>query len=504
MFLILLTIWNVFSPSSLVGSLGWPLTTFGLVFTGAAVVMKLFLDRSNARQLGHCMRQLHMLRSQLKHVEEERDSLDKQLPRSAGTLEARLEAAERELASLEELAPLDAQCEALRHESETAADQLKQAETDLTAARRRWQEAVAASGFPKGVSPKQVHELAMHAGEIKDLHDHIARRREELEQRTGELTAITAKITQLVTDLHVEAEEASPIEQIDALLQRLREEETRWKLRQELLRQARQMRPKRLHAKGGIVRLKRLKRSMLDRAGVDDEVEFRRRAADHDRALELRGQRDAVQREVDATIAGFCPEDEVRGHLDERQTLSIEARREQLQKRLEACTAQLKQRYENRGQLVEQVKGLAGNRAPTVKRLELASVEKRLEEAITRWQVLALTHQVLEDVRKTYEQTRQPETLQEASTYLEQMTQGRYRRVWTPLDEDVLVLDDREEESLSVEVLSRGTREQLFLCLRLALARQLRAAWSYSTAGARRRTGQLRHATCEGRSDRPA
>jgi hypothetical protein len=148
----------------------------------------------------------------------------------------------------------------------------------------------------------------------------------------------------------------------------------------------------------------------------------------------------------------------------------LEARREQLQKRLEACTAQLKQRYETRGQLAEQVKGLAENRAPAVKRLELAAVEKRLEDATRRWQVLALTHQALENVRKSYERTRQPETLQEASTYLERMTHGRYRRVWTPLDEDVLVLNDDEQKAFSVEILSRGTREQLFLCLRLALA----------------------------------
>lgn len=469
-FMILLTLWNILSPSSLVGSLGWPLTTFGLVFTGAAIVMKLLLERSNARQLDHCQRQLRMLRSEVGNLEEERDALDKQLPRSGGSIEARLETAERELASLEELAPLDAQREAVRQEAEAVTVQMQEAETDVANARRRWQEAVATAGFPKGVSPKQVRQLATHAGEIKELHQRLERRREELEQRSGELSGLTAKISQLVTDLQVKSAAKSPIEQVHALVDRLRDEEGRWKQRQQLLRQARQMRPQRLRAKAGIVRLKRLKRLMLDKSGVVDEVEFRQRASDRERALELRGQRDAVQREIDATIAGFCPEEEVRQQLDDRQTVSIEARREQLQKRLEGCTAQLKQRYENRGQLAEQVKGLAENRAPTVKRLDLAVVEKRLEDAISRWQVLALTHQALESVRKSYEQTRQPETLQEASGYLQQMTQGRYGRVWTPLDEDVLVLDDHEQNAISVELLSRGTREQLFLCLRLALA----------------------------------
>jgi hypothetical protein len=50
------------------------------------------------------------------------------------------------------------------------------------------------------------------------------------------------------------------------------------------------------------------------------------------------------------------------------------------------------------------------------------------------------------------------------------MTCGRYVRVWTPLSEDMLMVDDAEGHALSIEVLSRGTREQLFLSLRLALA----------------------------------
>jgi hypothetical protein len=44
--------------------------------------------------------------------------------------------------------------------------------------------------------------------------------------------------------------------------------------------------------------------------------------------------------------------------------------------------------------------------------------------------------------------------------------------VWTPLDDDVLWVDDAHGRTLGVDVLSRGTREQLFLALRLALVEQ--------------------------------
>jgi hypothetical protein len=75
----------------------------------------------------------------------------------------------------------------------------------------------------------------------------------------------------------------------------------------------------------------------------------------------------------------------------------------------------------------------------------------------------------LERIRADYEQHRQPETLREASGYLNQLTSGKYTRIWTPLAHDILFVDTKEGQSLPVQVLSRGTREQLFVSLRLAL-----------------------------------
>ena len=156
--------------------------------------------------------------------------------------------------------------------------------------------------------------------------------------------------------------------------------------------------------------------------------------------------------------------------MEAEETTTLEARRDDLRQRLAALQQQLHQRLEKRGQLSEQLNTLAADRQLAVKYLDLAVLEKRLEDALHRWQVLATTCWVLETIRTTYEQQRQPESLQEASGYLDRLTQGRYRRVWTPLGEHALRVDDAAGQSLPVEVLSRGTREQLFLSLRLALA----------------------------------
>ena len=57
------------------------------------------------------------------------------------------------------------------------------------------------------------------------------------------------------------------------------------------------------------------------------------------------------------------------------------------------------------------------------------------------------------------------------AVYLARLTRGRYARVWAPLGERTLRVDDGHGRTFAVEELSGGTREQLFLALRLGLVR---------------------------------
>ena len=209
---------------------------------------------------------------------------------------------------------------------------------------------------------------------------------------------------------------------------------------------------------------------MFRESGASDEQEFRRRAVEAARVGVLQQEREALDREITAAIAGHCPQQAIRQQLEGDPSAAPESRRDELRLRSEAAEKELRQHLETRGRLAEQLKSLADDRRLAHKQLDLAIVEKRLDDALRHWQMLAVTCRILESIRNTYEQQRQPETLQEASGYLERLTQGRYSRVWTPLGQRVLRVDDAAGHSLPVEALSRGTREQLFLSLRLALA----------------------------------
>ncbi len=119
--------------------------------------------------------------------------------------------------------------------------------------------------------------------------------------------------------------------------------------------------------------------------------------------------------------------------------------------------------------MVEQQRTAAADQSLAIKQIELDVVDQQIKKAIDAWRERAAVSLFLERIRVEYEQNRQPETLREASEYMSQLTDGKYTRIWTPLAHDILFVDSADGGALPVQVLSRGTREQLFVSLRLAL-----------------------------------
>jgi uncharacterized protein YhaN len=465
---VMLLLTGLFMPTSVTGSLGLTLALLGLAGSGVAGGAYVVLNRANTQQLDASQKQLGVLQLQVQQTREDRDHLDAQLPRGNGSASSRLQAAERELAELEELTPLETRRNAARQDAETAAKRLAAVEEEVKAAGRRWRQSVAAAGLPENLTIKQVRRFMQRAERIGEMQRRLKQRKEELGRRKQEIDSVASKIAQLAADGGVSLSGTNPIEHLQQLSEAIGRQEAAFARREAVRREARKIREAQVKQEEGVSRLKHRRHALLLEAGVEDEREFRNLAARYAEVESLYHDRNALTREIQAALASHCSEDGIRQQLED-VSVPLETRREGLQQRLDSLRQQLHGRLEKRGQLAEQINTLAADRQLANKHLELAMLEKRLHDAVQRWQVLAVTCRVLELIRTTYEQQRQPETLCEASGYLERMTRGRYCRVWTPLGESVLRVDDSDGHSLPVEVLSRGTREQLFLCLRLAL-----------------------------------
>lgn len=453
----------------LYGSANWVTFGAGLACVVGTIIGKRTLERTNAGRLDATQRQLALVEGQLRQLEEERDDLDGRLPRGGGPLAVRLDTAEKDLAALESLVPLESRRTSAEQTASAANERAAQAEEEFKAARRKWRESLAAVGLPVELTAQQVRQLAGRWTGLSENAARLMRCREELDRRRKEAETLAARIAQVAADAKVTLPAADPVEQLKHLSAALAEEQSAAARRETVRGQLKKLCLMRARHEEAIGRLNHRRRSLFFEAGAEDEDSFREKAAASARADVLCQERASLDGDIAAAVGKQCSEDAIGELLGRTPPAELESRANLLRDRLALLTAQVAERLEKRGQLSAQIQALADDRRLPRLQLELAAVDRQIDDAMRRWQVLAVLSRLLTDIRASYERDRQPETLKEASEYLARLTRGRYVRVWTPFGERTLRVDDVEGNSLPVESLSRGTREQLFLSLRLAL-----------------------------------
>ena len=104
-----------------------------------------------------------------------------------------------------------------------------------------------------------------------------------------------------------------------------------------------------------------------------------------------------------------------------------------------------------------------------IKQGELEIKKQKLREYAKEWAAAKLALVMLESAKKQYEKTRQPGVLKSAEKVFSEITDGKYPRIVKPLDEDEVFIQNDRGVQKKVSQMSRGTREQLYLSMRLGL-----------------------------------
>ena len=430
---------------------------------------KLMVDRRAQDDVSENRRHLEQARNQFAAAKQERDQLDIELGPGSGALDIRLREAETELRDLEKLLPAKNEHEAAVQRNNLADRRLNAATEALKEARSRWRNALRSVGLPEDFAPHRVKQVVRSNENVLELRRRRDSRREELDQRERELLVLSTRIGQLLTDVRMQPTSDNPQAQLRQLTQALTQEKELQDLKQGYVKKFRKLQTLRTRTTAKIRSLSHKRRKMLDLADVADLKAFRQAAADWSAAQNLRRQRDELSTRIANLVGGEYTDEELSA-VYAQEGSDLQSRCQQRTQWTREVQMRMAEIHERRGTYMSEMKALAADRRLAYAMLELATVEQELQESARRWQVLGVISRVLDTVRKAYETNRQPETLREASQYLARLTSGQYLRVWMPLDRRELLAEDNKGQSLSLEVLSRGTREAVYISLRLALA----------------------------------
>jgi uncharacterized protein YhaN len=208
--------------------------------------------------------------------------------------------------------------------------------------------------------------------------------------------------------------------------------------------------------------------ALLRSVGADDDVQFRGVLARRRRRVELESERATCQEKIHAALgrgeaaAPVLAELE-RGDRGRWDTALAEAtaRLPELEAEHEAAI----RRHHDADRALDE---LARSTAVADAALRLESVQAHLADRVAEWQTLTAARALIADTLARYERERQPAVLGRAERMFERVTDGYYHSL-VIADGEVRVIDQQGRQLSTVD-LSRGTAEQLYLCVRFGLA----------------------------------
>ena len=471
--------------------------------------------------------QLDSLVGQIRKTESEKKELLQFLPEHGAAIEQQLREAEYELSECESYLPIYHNQAAAKARYNTARKQAADAHHDLKNARSAWKKTLHQLGLAESLSPKSIRILSEGYETLMLTRKKLVTQADELTQRKIELTSSLQKLDALYTQMQVALaspgvagsavagltsnssrstpvgvasnidrsskhgqldrndgptlREASslkpsdlsveaPQQKLQQLLNTLAQHKQYLAQRKELKREDEELAKKQKAGRRTHERLISSRQAALAEIGVESVEQLDQLLSRKREHLQLETQIAGLDERIRAMLGNHVSYEATQRMLQNTTANELEKRWETLSTRISGAEERIGQLQQRQGEIHQEMKTLAADRRLAEAKLELSCIERQIELSTEHWRTLGLTTCMLEKVCEVYETERQPETLREASSFLKQLTEGKYVRVWTPLGKNALRIDNDKGQSLPLEVLSRGTREAVFIALRLSLA----------------------------------
>lgn len=475
---------------------------------GLAVLIKRILDRINAEVLSRRERlrqeaekleqELRQVKRDIEEFEDQLAFTRRQIEEDAGKLGGDKDLSLADLPEIRRRLEREREdlrlVEQLENQREKAAEALEDARKELENAgvkeaagqekfaglQEEWQQWCAGRGFPR-LGPADMISFLNLAEKARDSINKLRISREEYRQVVKFVDGYVARVNEILKVIQMEPATRQTADALVANLTALLEEhEAGAELQKRLQERLEEAVAEKEMADFRLAETENSIRELLALGQAREEEEFRARAAVFARRENLK-QEIARLREHLLSIAGspeeldeFCAE--LAGSTREDNLDELE----QVKKELEQVEKQVKQITGDIAEKKLRIKEMESGEDLARARQERDMLKERLAQRAREWRVYALCSALLSLAKEKHERHRQPGVLLQASKYIGPMTCGRYSRVVAPVGSpEQLEVERPSGQRVEVANLSRGAANQLYLALRLALARHYGSVVSF-------------------------
>ncbi len=207
--------------------------------------------------------------------------------------------------------------------------------------------------------------------------------------------------------------------------------------------------------------------------GATDADEARRRIIGARRREELADRAKAASERIAARIGTGQDAARVLAELSSGDVTGWRTRRAEAEADLVRLERQREEAVRTQHDAANRVTAIEQSADVATAALERETLRVELVDAVREWETLTMARALVNETLRRHERERQPAVMARASALFSAVTQGRYEQV--VVAEDGLEVVDPAGLRFDTADLSRGTAEQLYLCIRFGLAAEFAA-----------------------------
>lgn len=353
-------------------------------------------------------------------------------------------------------------------------ERFRSAQQALTTERQEWCRLLIQLGMDETVHTEQAFDWWRQIQEVREMLTQWRNVAPEVEGLRRMFEAMRLRVEQLGSRLnHVKKlNYVRPLEVLTAWQLELKSHDRDRSEKERLLTDAEARKRDAIHAKHQMEAAELRRSAILARSGAASREELIKQQEWESRRAQCESQLNKAHEELNDAASA---DPELAIVEDDLIRFDPPHAKETIQLRTMELTDvehKLHENHEELGSMKQEIRLLEGSRDSHVEFFQKARVASEIYRATEEWFALQIEQCAVMQIRRRFEQENISGTLVSASQYMHRMTAGRYHRIWAPLGEDFLCIDDEYGQTFRVEQLSGGTREQLFLAIRFALVRE--------------------------------
>ena len=346
------------------------------------------------------------------------------------------------------------------------------AEERLEMARSEWSAVLKHLGLSPSLSPEAKDETLQLVEDVSDDLHRMDKAKERISHLQETLSSLDGRCSTVTRDLREPLpgdDTAAHIEALDARLTAARAERVKEESLSEEMRQRGEelkgLQQRRENEHSGLS-------AFLAAHDAPSTEKLREKYQRFSSARELRDSRDANLRTIETTVGADEARDIFIQALGETTPEEIADSLAQMKERITLAEAELKATNTRITELGSELKTLVSADDLVSREAEVETLKQQARDTHRQWLTARIALWGIGAAVSRYEEERQPDVIRAAQEAFSNMTGGRYEKLVKPLDSNDLHVRDRNGHDRTVGQLSRGTREQLYLAMRMGLIEQ--------------------------------